>query len=75
MKHLNCLYCTTIIAIDCGHPGDIDNGTVNFTSTALGAIASYICDDGYQLRPFPGYVIGCSQSGNWSGEVPTCVGE
>ena len=59
---------------DCGHPGDIDNGNVTFTRTTIGAGATYSCKDGYELQP-PGSIRICDRYGNWSGEVPTCVGE
>ena len=70
---LSLLY--NIKEIDCGHPGDIDNGNVTFTSTTVGSYATYSCEDGYQLEPYLGYGRSCTQSGNWSGEVPTCAGE
>ena len=66
---------STCIAIDCGLPGNLTNGKVNFTTTGLGSIASFSCDKGYQLEPFAGYFRFCLLSGAWSGQPPTCVGK
>lgn len=63
------------IAIDCGHPGDIENGHAIFTTTTFGSTATYSCDEGYQLQPYPEYSRICLQGGNWIGELPVCVGE
>ena len=62
-------------AIDCGHPGDIENGNVTYSSTFAGSFATYSCNDGYQLDPPYGTIRFCTQLGNWSGDIPTCVGE
>ena len=59
------------IVIDCGHPGDIENGNVTFTTTTFGSIATYSCEDGYYPDRYPSRF--CDQFGNWSGNVPTCV--
>ena len=69
------LSCVSIafIVIDCGHPGDIENGNVTFTTTNFGSTATYSCEDGYYLDQYSSRF--CTQSGNWSGQVPTCVGE
>ena len=61
--------------VDCGHPGDIDNGNVTVSRTTRYGTARYFCEDGYELQPYQGYTRLCTQLGNWSGDVPSCAGE
>lgn len=62
-------------ANDCGDPEDIENGNVTFSTTFAGSFATYSCEDGYQLDPPYANTTICTQFGNWTGQIPTCVGE
>ncbi|CAL4080376.1 unnamed protein product, partial [Meganyctiphanes norvegica] len=58
------------IKVDCGEPGSYEPATVEYNSTSVGSIATYICPHGYKLK---GSVIRiCTFEGNWSSEVPVC---
>ena len=58
-------------AIDCGPLAAPDDGSVRVTSTGVGAIAKYACNDGFTLSK--GWrKRTCQKSGMWSGDAPTC---
>ena len=64
---------STIANVDCGHPGNIQYGTVNVSEgTKLRARIYYMCDRGYILNG-PSYRT-CGSSGSWSEREPTCEG-
>ena len=74
---------STIANVDCGHPRNIQFGTVNVSEgTKLHARIHYTCDRGYSIYhiSYGGYrLIGtsyrtCSSYGAWSGWEPTCEG-
>lgn len=69
---MNCngLYICTC-TVDCGTPPGIENGSPNFTSTVVGAVATYRCDDGYRLATPRNQMI-CLESGAWSNETIQC---
>ena len=59
---------------DCGHPGDIDHGTVDVSGgTMIGDTATYQCDQHFQLNGEDTRT--CQDDGTWSGTAPTCQGE
>ena len=59
---------------DCGHPGDIDHGTVDVSGgTMIGDTATYQCDQHFQLNGEDTRM--CQDDGTWSGTAPTCQGE
>jgi len=58
-------------AVDCGTPPNIDNGSPDVSSTLFGAVATYMCDEGYQLAT-PANQTTCLSSGNWSNEIILC---
>jgi len=58
------------VGIDCGDPGEPQNGTAIFDTTFFGDTVDYECDAGFRL-------VGdsqrtCQSSGSWSGNVPEC---
>ena len=58
------------LEIDCGDPGEPDNGAAIFDGTLVGDVVDYECDFGFQL-------VGdsrrtCQLSGMWNGTVPQC---
>lgn len=59
-------------AINCQHPGTIENGRVIITngSTFFGSTVEYHCVPHFQ-RVGP-YLRKCSEDGTWSGDEPTC---
>ena len=57
-------------AIDCGPLSAPDNGSVRVTSTRVGAIAKYACNEGFTLGGRKTRT--CQKSGMWSGDAPTC---
>ena len=64
---------STIANVDCGHPGNIQYGTVNASEgTKLHARIYYTCDREYKLNG-PSYRT-CSSHGTWSGSEPICEG-
>ena len=62
----------TCVLIDCGNPGDPDNGRVVLPRgvTTLGAIAQYECSTGYQLSS--NVRRSCQSDGTWSLSEPAC---
>ena len=57
---------------NCARLVDIQNGRVSFSSTSVGSVATYICNQGFEL-------IGssrrtCQSNGQWSGREPVCTG-
>jgi len=63
-----------IIGIDCGNPGEPQNGTAIFDSTFVEDVVDYECDRGFRL-------VGNSRRtcelinttfAAWSGTVPEC---
>ena len=64
---------STIANVDCGHPGNIQYGTVNVSEgTKLDARIYYTCNRGYILNG-SSYRM-CLSYGAWSGREPTCEG-
>ena len=61
---------STSVAVPCGNPLTIPNGSRTFTGTTFRETATYTCNTGYQLSD-PSTVT-CQASGNWSTE-PTCT--
>ena len=64
---------STIANVDCGHPGNIQYGTVNVSEgTKLHAKIYYTCDRRYRVNGPSSRT--CSSNGAWSGREPTCQG-
>lgn len=55
---------------ECGDLGPPQDGRVDFSSMAIGSIASYTCSEGYTLVGTATRI--CQPSGEWSGSVPEC---
>ena len=65
--------CSTTASVDCGHPGNIQNGTVDISEgTKLDARVYYTCDRGYRLNGLSSRT--CRYDGLWNGQDPTCEG-
>lgn len=61
------------VATDCGQLVSPVNGMVKTTGTKFWDTATYSCMPGFQLQGQESRT--CSDSGSWTGEAPTCVGE
>ena len=56
--------------VTCPVPKEPIDGSVTYNTTAVNDVASYVCDDGFDLH---GEMTGtCLLSGNWNGAVPDC---
>ena len=65
---------STIANVDCGHPGNIQNGRVNVLGgTGLDATVQYTCDRGYRINGTSSRT--CGPDGTWGGREPTCEGQ
>ncbi|XP_045191476.2 neurogenic locus notch homolog protein 1-like isoform X3 [Mercenaria mercenaria] len=58
--------------VDCGHPGDINNGRVSVSSTLSGGPATYTCNTDYSMTSGD-RVRYCQNDFTWSGTEPTCI--
>ncbi len=65
------MHANPYIAVPCGDPPTIPNGSRTFTGTKFRGTATYICDDGYQRSGSA--TVTCQASGSWSTR-PTCKG-
>ena len=68
-----CLIATgmdTSTAIMCPTLPDPLNGTVTWTSLTPGSIATYTCDEGFELTGEGNRT--CQNDGTWSDDPPTC---
>ncbi|XP_075546838.1 sushi, von Willebrand factor type A, EGF and pentraxin domain-containing protein 1-like [Dermacentor variabilis] len=63
---------THCVEIDCGHPGHLHNGYVEFRSSTLNAKATYNCFDGMKFQGESNTSI-CLDTGNWSNPLPKCL--
>ncbi|XP_064387707.1 CUB and sushi domain-containing protein 1-like isoform X3 [Halichondria panicea] len=59
----------TCIAVPCGNPPTIPNGSSTFTGTTFEETATYSCENGYQSSGSS--TVTCQASGSW-GTAPTC---
>ena len=64
--------CYVITVINCGGICDPDNGTVLISSSTEGGVATYFCDDGYELEGNTSRE--CLPDGQWSGNETFCKG-
>uniref|UniRef100_A0A6B0VGR4 Putative complement factor bb n=1 Tax=Ixodes ricinus TaxID=34613 RepID=A0A6B0VGR4_IXORI len=63
---------THCVEIDCGHPGHLHNGYVEFGVSTLNAKASYNCFDGMKFQGQANSSV-CLDTGNWSNPLPKCL--
>ena len=59
------------IAIDCGEPPTVDDGSFNVTETTFQSMARYGCNEGFTLSGSQSRT--CQADGTWSGTDPVCV--
>ena len=69
----NILLYISLVVVDCGDPGQPENGMKWLRSTTLGSYVKYKCFEGYKLKGY-GYRK-CLSDGQWSRSLPTCEGE
>ena len=78
ISFLNVVYVLTEVylfqhpAIMCPALLDPINGAVTWTSLTEGGVATYVCDDGFELEG--SMTRTCESSGMWSGVEPMCRG-
>lgn len=63
----------SMLARGCQRLQNPENGNVQVTSTRIGAVATYSCNDGFTLVGNKNRV--CRPNGQWSGGAPSCQGE
>ena len=59
------------VAVSCGDLADLENGAVEVTDTTFNSVATYSCNDGYNLVDGD-MMRTCLASGTWSGSQPSC---
>ena len=70
--HLNVIFCTSWVAVDCGTLEAPANGSVTVSGTTFTSTATYSCDSGYILHGNTTRI--CLETGLWSTSSPTCTG-
>ena len=71
-SHKKMLLYISLVVVDCGDPGQPENGMKWLRSTTLGSYVKYKCFEGYKLKGY-GYRK-CLSDGQWSRSLPTCEG-
>ena len=61
-----------IVAVFCGNPGHLQNGSLEGTNFSYNDQLHYKCNKGYKLVGNSNKT--CLESGNWSGSKPNCIG-
>ena len=64
---------TLFAEISCGPLNDPLNGRVQLGSSVVGSLATYSCNNGYNLVGVSQRI--CRPSGEWSGDEPRCTSE
>jgi hypothetical protein len=59
-----------MFAVSCPLFGDIENGQVNVSTNGSVTVASFICDEDYNLNGNNKLV--CTTTGIWNGPTPQC---
>ncbi|XP_038056066.1 uncharacterized protein LOC119728062 [Patiria miniata] len=60
-----------ICVVNCGYPGDVENGMLSGSVYLMNATVDVACDDGFSLKGSSN--LTCLQDGQWSSELPICV--
>ena len=63
-------HCIIIYVEPCDNPPTIKNGMVVMSDQTPGSIATYVCNDHYQLNG--NATIVCQSDSYWLGKVPKC---
>ena len=50
----------------------IPHGVICYNGTSVGSVASYVCDDGYQVSATNNQQT-CLVNGNWEGDILICI--
>ena len=56
--------------VDCGFIGTLDNGVIRSDSQIYQSVATYLCNNGYELVGSSENV--CTENGSWSSSSPLC---
>ena len=65
-------FCLLDLAVDCGPPQPLRNGTLSGNSTVYPNIVTLACDVGFTLRGTP--LLKCQANGTWSRTYGVCEG-
>ena len=69
------LYVYFDTAFDCGPLPSINGGAVEYSQeTTFESVATYTCDAGFELVGGGMETRTCTETGEWSGDEPTCQG-
>ena len=63
--------CILILVVECASLPNPANGVVTVTGLTPGSVATYICDDSYQL--IGGDTRTCNSNGLWTNLEPFCI--
>ncbi|XP_038044292.1 sushi domain-containing protein 2-like [Patiria miniata] len=61
-----------VCAVDCGYPGDVENGLLSGYVYLVNATVDVACDDGFTLTGSS--KLTCLEDGQWSSDLPVCAG-
>ena len=62
-----------VLAVDCGKPQPLQNGSITGQSTVYPIVMHLSCDEGFILRGSP--KIQCQTNGTWSKTLSYCEGK
>ncbi|XP_038044296.1 uncharacterized protein LOC119718996 [Patiria miniata] len=60
-----------VCAVDCGYPGDVENGLLSGSVYLVNATVDVACDDGFTLKGSSR--LTCLEDGQWSSDLPVCA--
>ena len=66
-------FILSLVEAQCTALENPNNGVVTTTGQRPGDLASYSCNEGYIIQGDDTRV--CQNSGEWSGDAPTCTGK
>ena len=66
------VFCVKRLAIDCGHPENVNNGGRSLSDgTLVNSVVTYYCNTGYALQGSE--TRQCASNGHWTGTAPECI--
>uniref|UniRef100_A0A3B4B422 Sushi, von Willebrand factor type A, EGF and pentraxin domain containing 1 n=1 Tax=Periophthalmus magnuspinnatus TaxID=409849 RepID=A0A3B4B422_9GOBI len=58
------------VPAECASPSSLEHGWVNVTDTSVGSMATYVCEEGYELEGDS--IRHCVSGAIWSSDAPVC---
>ncbi len=71
MFHESVIHLSCLSEIDCGRPPTVTNARASYNSTQLWAIATYSCNDGYEMEGQN--TTQCTNNSIWASTLPACL--